>query len=70
MTVNGVSLEPTILSFLYDKIESIVDKEAKKLFDNHYSDKVGELNRQIWLLQDIVKESANKIADKFDIKID
>lgn len=70
LTVNGISLEPTILSSLYNKIFDFIDKEAKALFDKEYAEKKEELNRKLSILENVIKDSTNKIATEFDVEID
>lgn len=67
LTVNGIELELSILESLYEKIEQLIDSEAKNLFVTKYQQKIEEVESKFDKIKELFEDATEKIAIEFNI---
>jgi hypothetical protein len=64
ITINGREFEPTLLVRLFEEQEKFIKTEAQKLV----TDKFDDVDRDVELLKDTIREVKYKIQEKFEIR--
>lgn len=63
MCVNGVAIEPKLLTKLLEGLESIIASEAKALISNRINESVENFESKLSEIIEEVKETANDLKD-------
>jgi len=67
LLINGVELEPMLLTTIFNKLEEYIDAEAKVLSDATINEKMEEAEQKLRKLTDMFDEVASKIKDEFNL---
>lgn len=63
LLVNGIAIEPILLTKLLEGIETIVDNEAKALISNRINQSIENFETKLSEIIEEVKETANDLKD-------
>jgi hypothetical protein len=66
LLVNGVAIEPKLLTKLLEGLESIIDSEAKSLISNRINESVENFETKLFNIIEEVKEASNDLKDSLN----
>lgn len=69
LLVDGVELEPNLLNKLLTKVEYYIDKEAKVIFEEKYTEMIESLRNKFNNLEITLKDVQEKIAIDHNVEI-